>query len=112
MAVSFIGLGNRSTQRKPLTCRKSLTNFGIFKLFSHNVVSSTPLYESLKGFELTTLVAIGTDCTGNCKSNYHTITATTAPHIVGDKLSVLLIDKNKYSFLFQIFSNFYQNETF
>ena len=26
-AVNFIGGGNRSTQRKPLTCRKSLTNF-------------------------------------------------------------------------------------
>ena len=25
-------------------------------------------------FELTTLVAIGTDCTGSCKSNYHMIT--------------------------------------
>jgi hypothetical protein len=24
-----------------------------------------------------TLMAIGTDCTGNCKSNYHTITTTT-----------------------------------
>ena len=31
------------------------------------------------GFELTTLVVIGTDCTGSCKSNYHTITATTTP---------------------------------
>jgi len=29
------------------------------------------------GFELTTLVAIGTDCIGSCKSNYHTI--MTAP---------------------------------
>ena len=28
------------------------------------------------GFELTTLVVIGTDCTGSCKSNYHTITTT------------------------------------
>ena len=27
-------------------------------------------------FELTTSVAIGTDCIGSCKSNYHTITAT------------------------------------
>jgi len=27
MAVSFIVGGNRSTSRKPLTCRKSLTNF-------------------------------------------------------------------------------------
>ena len=31
------------------------------------------------GFELTTLVVIGTDCIGSCKSNYHTITATTVP---------------------------------
>ena len=27
MAVSFIGGGNRSTQRKALTCRKSVTNY-------------------------------------------------------------------------------------
>jgi len=31
------------------------------------------------GFELITLVMICTNCTGSCKSNYHTITATTAP---------------------------------
>jgi hypothetical protein len=31
------------------------------------------------GFELTTSVVICTDCIGSCKSNYHTITATTAP---------------------------------
>ena len=30
-------------------------------------------------FELSTLVAIGTDCIGNCKSNYPTITAIMAP---------------------------------
>jgi hypothetical protein len=30
-------------------------------------------------FELTTSVVIGTDCISSCKSNYHTITATTAP---------------------------------
>ena len=30
-------------------------------------------------FELTTSVVIGTDCIGSCKSNYHMITATTAP---------------------------------
>jgi hypothetical protein len=29
------------------------------------------------GFELTTLVVIGTDYTGSCKSNYHTIMTTT-----------------------------------
>jgi hypothetical protein len=31
------------------------------------------------GFELTTLVVIGTDCTGSCNSNYHTITTTAVP---------------------------------
>jgi len=31
------------------------------------------------GFEFTTLVVIGTDYTGSCKSNYHMITTTTAP---------------------------------
>ena len=34
------------------------------------------------GFELMTLVVIGTDCTGSCKSNYHTIKTTTAPEIL------------------------------
>ena len=28
-------------------------------------------------FELSTSVVIGIDCIGSCKSNYHTITATT-----------------------------------
>ena len=32
-------------------------------------------------FELTTSVVISTDCIGSCKSNYHTITATTAPEL-------------------------------
>ena len=36
------------------------------------------LYHILAGFELTTLVMIGTGCTGIRKSNYHTITTTTA----------------------------------
>jgi hypothetical protein len=34
-----------------------------------------------EGFELTTLVVIGTDYIGSCKSNYHTIMTTTAPTI-------------------------------
>ena len=41
MAVSFIGGGNRSTRRKPLTCHKSLTKF----IPWHNIVSSTPRHE-------------------------------------------------------------------
>jgi len=31
-------------------------------------------------FEVTTSVVIVTHCIGSCKSNYHTITATTASH--------------------------------
>ena len=34
---------------------------------------------ALAGFELTTLVVIGTDCIGSCGSNYHSITTTMAP---------------------------------
>ena len=35
---------------------------------SHTIVSRTPHHD--RGFELTTLVVIGTDCIGSCKSNY------------------------------------------
>ena len=44
-----------------------------WQTWSHNVVSSTPW----TGFELTTSMVLCTDCTGSCKSNYHTITTTT-----------------------------------
>ena len=64
LAVSFIGGRNRS-MRKKTTDLSQITN----KLLSHNIVSSTPCHE------LTTLVVIGTDCTGSCKSIYHTITS-------------------------------------
>jgi hypothetical protein len=37
-----------------------------------------PVYPTRVGFKLTTLVVIGTDCIDSCKSNYHTITTTTA----------------------------------
>ena len=46
-----------------------------WQTLSHNVVSSTP---RLSGLVLTTLMVIGIDCTGRYKSNYHTITTTTA----------------------------------
>ena len=58
MAVSFIGGENRSMQRKPLTCRKSLTNFITWCCMEYPSPSTW--------FELTTL---GTDCTDICKSN-------------------------------------------
>ena len=68
MAVSISGGWNRSTRRKWLTCRKSLTNF-----ITECCIEYTSPWN---GFKLTTLVVIFTDCTDNCKSNYHTITTT------------------------------------
>ena len=59
------------TRRKLPTSRKSLTNFITYMLYR--------VHLTWVGFELTTLVAICTDCIGSCKSNYHTITATAAP---------------------------------
>ena len=61
----FRGGGNRSTWRKSLTCRKSLK-------LDHIMLYQVHL--AWVGFELTTLVVIGIDCLGSCKSNYHTIT--------------------------------------
>ena len=44
------------------------TNLDNIRLYREHLMSR---------FDLKTLVAIGTDCIGSCKSNYHTI--TTAP---------------------------------
>jgi hypothetical protein len=37
-----------------------------------------PVHLAMRGIITHHLVVIGTDCTGSCKSNYHTITTTTA----------------------------------
>ena len=66
-AVSFIVGGNWSTQRKPLTSHKSLTNFITICCIEYT--------SPWTGFELTTLVVIG-----SC-NKYHTITTTTASTI-------------------------------
>jgi hypothetical protein len=70
--IPFHG-GNRSTWRKPPTCRKSLIN-----IIAQCCIECTSPWA---GFELTTLVVIGTGCTCRCKSNYNTIKTTTAPYI-------------------------------
>jgi hypothetical protein len=45
-------------------------------------------------FEFTTLVVIGTDCTGSCKSNYHTITTTTVSSMSRfSSINLPIIDK-------------------
>jgi hypothetical protein len=63
VAVSFIGGGNRSTRRKPLTSRRLLTNF----ITLCCIENTSPRME----FEFTTLVMIGTDCIGSCSLSIH-----------------------------------------
>ena len=58
---------------------RSLTNLMLYRI-----------HLSLALFELTTLVVICTDCTGYCKSNYHTITTT--PHTVSHKNHIIKIN--------------------
>ena len=55
---SYRGGINRSTQRKPLTCRKSRIN-----IIAQCCIEYTSPWV---GFELTALVIIGTDCIGSC----------------------------------------------
>jgi hypothetical protein len=62
----FIGGGNKSTWRKQQVTDNFITQY------------CNGYTSSWAGFELTTLVVIDTDCTGSCKSNYHTITTMTA----------------------------------
>jgi hypothetical protein len=62
---------NAVSGKKPTTCSRSLTNFITLCCFEY--------FSPWTGFELTTLVLIDSDCTGSCKFNYHTITATKAP---------------------------------
>jgi hypothetical protein len=50
-------------------------------------------------FELTTLVVIGTDSIGSCKSNYHIITTTTV-HLRNDNGFNVNMTESKISFLF------------
>jgi len=56
------------------TCCKSLTDFITWCCIEY----TSPWTE----FELRTLVVIGTDCTCSCKSNYHTISTTTASNFI------------------------------
>ena len=72
VSISFIGGGDRSTweNHRPVPSHCQTLSYN-----QHCIEYSLPW----TGFELTTLVVIGTECTCNCKSNYHTIMTTTAP---------------------------------
>ena len=69
MAVSYIGGGNRSTLRKPATCRKWLTNVITLLHRAHLVM-----------WGIRTLVVVGTDCT------IHMISTTMAPVFIQTRI--------------------------
>ena len=59
-----------STRGKSPTCHKSPTNFITWCCIEYT--------SPWAGIELTSVVVMGTDRTGSCKSNYHMITTTKA----------------------------------
>ena len=58
----YLNDANRSTQGKP---QPSASHWQTYNIMLYQV------HLAWAGFELRTLVAIGTDCIGSCKSNYH-----------------------------------------
>jgi hypothetical protein len=65
--------------RKPPTCCMSLTNFITYCCIKYTWPGT--------GFDLSTLVMIGIDCTGSCKSSY--LTTTTLLPVIPNPLLIL-----------------------
>jgi hypothetical protein len=76
----YIGMGKNILihNRPPTTVNNSLL-FVRFVLFVCLMMFMATFNNISAILELTTSVVICTDCIGSCKSNYHTITATTPP---------------------------------
>ena len=74
-----------------------------WQTLSHNVILSTPCHEW--GSNSTTLVVIGTDCTGSCKSNDHRIMTTTASGLIRGLLLYWYRKIKEYPLIASLFSN-------
>ena len=62
VAVSFIDGGNLSTQRKPSTCRKSLTNYHIMLYRVHLAMNSIPLSDNWISNDNTNITTVNKIC--------------------------------------------------
>jgi hypothetical protein len=77
---------------------KSLANFITYCCIEHT--------SPWTGFELTTLVMIGTACTDSCKSNYHMImimTTTASTCFNNFNVALNIITRQKHIFLYSVF---------
>ena len=67
----------------------------------------------MNGARTHNLVVIGIDCTGSCKSNYHTITTMTVPHkalFIGPTKMKNFLEKNPFCFVHFIINILYMKQ--
>ena len=76
--ISWLSVSLAEETRRPRENHRPVASLMTNDKFYHILLYTLPWLR----FELTTSVVIGIDCIDHCKSNYHVITASTAPFSV------------------------------